>query len=289
MLTYNAYILLFINELSTIYPIKQAQNMAYWTLESVCGFSKIQIQTNKNNLIDAEKTQKLINIIQELKLHTPIQYVLGSTLFYELLIKVNKSVLIPRPETEELVYFALTDIKNNNLHSPQLTIIDIGTGSGCIALALKNKLPLANITAIDVSEEALLVAKQNAQNLNLSVNFIHIDIQNPLNWHKLPNYQVIISNPPYICPSEKIQMQPNVVNFEPHLALFTPTKQPLYFYHLIANFAAHKLLPMGYIYLEINENFAQQTLKLFINNGLNAELIKDMQQKDRIIKAYKPL
>lgn len=244
----------------------------------------IEFISKKNNtlVLDLiqEEQEAFNNYINQLKKGIPIQYVLGEADFYQLKFKVNEHVLIPRPETEELVYLILQDAKINQPKS----IIDIGTGSGCIPITLKKHLPNTAINAIDVSETAIAVAKENALKNKVEIDFTIADALHlePKNFQK---FDVIVSNPPYIALSEMEDMEANVTKHEPHLALFVEDENPLIFYQKIADFALTNLQQNGVLYFEINQALAQETQKLLEQKGFITEIIKDINQNDRMIKA----
>ena len=212
----------------------------------------------------------------------------GSTEFYGCKIRVNESVLIPRPETEELVELIVKEVRDKDQGASEINILDIGTGSGCIAVSLKKKLPCANIFAFDISEDALTVAKTNGILNQTKINFIQADI-----FSLIPNsrkekgvYDIIVSNPPYVRASEKGKMDKNVLDYEPHLALFVKDDDALVFYEAIASFALHNLAPNGMLYFEINEALGNEVKALLNEKGFkNAEIKKDMSGKDRIATA----
>lgn len=223
-------------------------------------------------------------IVHRLLENEPFQYIIGETVFYNLPIQVNKSVLIPRPETEELVH----EIKHFFTKNPPEKIGDICTGSGCIALALKHLFPQANVIGTDVSIEALKVATHNANQLNLEVNFIENDILND----SLPKdgvlFDVMVSNPPYITENEKNEMMPNVLDFEPHIALFVPNEDALLFYRVIAQKALNNLKKGGLLAFELNAQFANETKAMLEDLGyLNVVIKKDLQGKNRMLFAHK--
>jgi release factor glutamine methyltransferase len=235
--------------------------------------------------ITLQQIEKLSNILTRLQTGEPVQYILGHTEFYGLIFKVNPSVLIPRPETEELVEWVLNS-KVKNQKSKVTTILDIGTGSGCIAISLKKNLPEAKVSAIDISTDALQTAKQNAELNEVDVNFIHQDILNINPEIEIPNSEIIISNPPYVTLHAKTRMHTNVTDFEPHTALFVPENDPLIFYKAIADFAIENLIPNGLLFFEINENLGKKTVAMLESKGFkNVELRTDMSGRDRMIKA----
>lgn len=268
-----------IEQISIVYDSNEAANIANLIIEHICGFKKFERITHKNNLLQENQIEQLNNIIHQLVEHKPIQYILGEAWFYEEKFIVNEHVLIPRPETEELVELVA------NCQLPIKSILDIGTGSGCIPITLKKKLPNASITALDVSVHALAVAKQNAKNLNAQVTFIELDFLNEDNWHVLNCYDIIVSNPPYIKQSESNTMNQNVLDYEPSIALFVNDDDALIFYRKIALFGKTHLNTNGKIFVEINERLGNETLALFESYGYNAILKKDMQQKNRMIIA----
>lgn len=260
------------------YGDHEAANIADLVMENVTGWKRIDRVVNKEVKCSAAMEEQLEQYIDELAAHKPVQYVLHEAWFAGMKLYVNEHVLIPRPETEELADIAVKESVNKSL-----TIIDIGTGSGCIAIQIKRKLPGAGVYAIDVSEEALKVAEKNAIENNAQVNFILSDILDEKKWTGLPSFDLIVSNPPYIPVTEKNKMHDNVTKYEPHLALFVPNEDALIFYKAIAHFAKKKLLPEGKIFVEIHETFAMEVAEVF--NSFQTEIIKDMQGKDRIIKA----
>lgn len=265
-------------ELAELYSETELQGFIRLIFESVCGWSYTEQILNKGEKLDAQKTQKIEAIIQGLKMHEPIQYILGETEFYGLNLKVTSSVLIPRPETEELVQWI---IENNSIDSPR--ILDIGSGSGCIALALKNQIKDASVSGADISEDALEVAKQNAHLNKLEVNFLLADI---LNWenYNWEMFDIIVSNPPYVREIDKQKMHTNVLEHEPKNALFVSDENPLVFYRRIVRFAQKYLLKGGTLFFEINEYLSDEMFKLLMDNEFkNIELRKDINSKNRMI------
>jgi release factor glutamine methyltransferase len=232
-----------------------------------------------NQELSVAQLKDLNQFTTQLLAHHPIQYVLGEADFYLLKFKVNSNVLIPRPETEELVYLIIQEQKNKPVN-----ILDIGTGSGCIPIALKKNLPLAQLIAIDISNEALALAEKNATSNRVEVTFYKADALNlqSSNW---PQFDVIVSNPPYIAQSEMEIMDENVKAHEPHLALFVNDDEPLIFYDKIGDFALTNLKSGGMLYFEINQQLAHETANLLIKKGFQTTLIKDINQNYRILKA----
>jgi len=255
-------------QLYHIYDQQEAGNIADCVMEHLTGWKKIERMLNKGVKMSPAMEAQLEKYTAALANHTPVQYVLHEAWFCGLKLYVDENVLIPRPETEELVEW----IVGNNQHK-NVSILDIGTGSGCIAIALKKKLPGAHVYACDISEKALQVATKNAEQNNTDIKFIHADILH--NAEKLPSVDIIVSNPPYIPVSEKKEMNKNVVDHEPHLALFVEDSDPLIFYRAIKNINA------SVYYFETHENLATEVAALFSK----AEIKKDMQGKERMIKA----
>ena len=268
------------NSLSGIYPEPEIKNISFLLIEKLTGFSRTEILINKSTVFSAEQRKQLLAFVEKLKKNVPVQYVLGETEFYGLKILVNESVLIPRPETEELVEWVI--IENNGAYSQR--ILDVGTGSGCIALALKHELPSAEITAFDISAKALETAKNNAEQNNLNIDFAQINIIEENDFSE--KWDVIVSNPPYIPEKEKINMHKNVLLHEPALALFVPDEAPLLFYEKIAYFAFKHLNENGKLYFEIHFDSGEKIVELLQNlNFKNIEIRKDIAGKDRMVKA----
>ena len=273
----------FFSALTEIYPETEIQSFFNILVEFRLKLSRIKVALNPDYEINTADLKFLQEALAGLKKHRPIQYIIGETEFYGLLFKVNEHVLIPRPETEELVSWIIENskLKTQNL---KLKILDIGTGSGCIPISLAKNLPNANLSTIDISSEALKTAKINAQLNDVSVHFIEKDI---LNTHNLPEtYNIIVSNPPYVRELEKEQMHNNVLANEPHLALFVKDLNPLLFYDKIADLAKSHLTKNGYLYFEINQYLGKETIELLRSKGFkNIELRKDIFGADRMIKA----
>jgi len=286
----------FNTDLNSLYPEDEAQALFLLTLHHLLGLNRADYLLKKEQDISITDISKFESVLKELKTGKPIQYIIGEAHFYGLTLKVNESVLIPRPETEELVEWMLKSVAscelqvmgfNPTTHNPQLTtILDIGTGSGCIAIALKKNLPNTAVYALDIAADSLEIAKQNAELNKVHVEFIHQDILTPSISHLPSSISIIVSNPPYITEHEKSEMHSNVLSHEPHRALFVSNEKPLLFYEAIANFALKNLQQNGLLFFEINENLGQQAVSLLKDKGFkNIELKKDMQGKDRMIKA----
>ena len=259
---------------------RERQHIIYWCLEKVLSKRKIDLLLEPQQAVTPTQWQDCENIIVRLQKEEPIQYILEEAYFYDLKLKVNESVLIPRPETEELVEWIL-----ETLTLPNPMILDIGTGSACIPLALKSQCKGASVHAIEVSESALKVAQSNAESLELSIQFYQQDILNPSAWAIHPTYDVIVSNPPYIPLMEATKMTQRVIDFEPALALFTPNDDPLIFYKTIGDFAQQHLKKEGQLFFEIHEEYGSELVELLQEIGFQSiQLKKDLQNKDRMIQ-----
>ena len=276
---------LFFNEaLSAIYPKTEIDSFFFILMEEKLKLQRIDTVLKPDFLITKKNLIDLKTIVKRLQKEEPIQYIIGSTEFYGLPFLVDKNTLIPRTETEELVSWVLDEIKvltNNKI--TELSILDIGTGTGCIPISLAKNLTSLNISAIDISPEALIIAKQNAILNKVTIEFIELDI---LNAESLPQeYDVIISNPPYVRELEKEEIKNNVLENEPHLALFVADENPLIFYNKIADLAKQQLSINGMLFFEINQYLGQKTLNMLVNKGFkNIQLKKDLFGNDRMIK-----
>lgn len=273
----------FHKDLEKLYDYNEVKQLFQMTCGYCFDLSKTDLLIKKEVEVSRDAGLLFNDVLTELKKGKPIQYIIGETDFYGLTFKVNENVLIPRQETEELV-----DLIIKNHQEKELKILDIGTGSGIIPITLKSNLPNATISAIDVSENALIVAKENAQKHKVEVEFIKMDILNQQNWQQLKEFDIIVSNPPYVLQKEKELMHQNVLDFEPHLALFVENENPLLFYKIIVSFAKEKLKEKGYLYFEINEKYGKETADLLNDSGFNQiEIIKDINGKDRIVYGIK--
>jgi len=268
--------------LTAIYDEAEASNISEWVIEHLTGIKRTDRLVHKTRAINREQAEQIEHYIQRLLLHEPVQYVLNEAWFCGLKFYVNKNVLIPRPETEELVEWIITDCK---FPIDKLSILDIGTGSGCISIALKRRLGKAEVRSCDISHEAIQVAKRNAATLGVDVAFTELDFLNTEQRDKLPSFDIIVSNPPYIPMTDKKEMPSNVLDHEPGTALFVPDNDILVFYKAIADFGKKHLNKNGIIYAEINESLAEETASNFQLNGYRTELKKDMQGKMRMVKA----
>ncbi|MBE7510073.1 MAG: peptide chain release factor N(5)-glutamine methyltransferase [Bacteroidia bacterium] len=259
-------------ELSTVYDREESMAIARYVSDYMAESKML------NPDAEVEQSEKiwLEEVLSRLKKSEPVQYVLGFAYFMGNRYVVNKDVLIPRPETEELLELVYKKSERGSF-----TAIDIGTGSGCIAVELSKKYPKARVYAVDVSERALAVASENSKNQNVQINFVSDDILHPA-MEKYPIFDLIVSNPPYIASEEKEFMHANVLNFEPHLALFA--SNPLEFYEAIVRFAEKKLKSDGKIFLEINPVYAESTLEIYQRTGFSdIELVKDITGKQRFL------
>lgn len=270
-------------QLSGLYDSREAANIADMVMEHITGYQKTNRIIHKNIPLDIQQQAQLQKCNEELLQHKPIQYVLQKAWFYGMKFFVNESVLIPRPETEELIDWITSEINNKNI--PVHTVLDIGSGSGCIPIALKKKNPGISISSMDISKDALVVAKKNANDLGAEINFFEFDFLNESRWPELSAFDFIVSNPPYIKRSESKDMRKNVTDFEPHIALFVPDSDPLIFYKKLAAFGKKHLVEDGKIFAEINENSGKEVTDLFTNENYRVELKKDIHGKDRMLKA----
>ena len=287
----------FLQALSSLYDEKEVESFFYLTLEKLHQKKRIDLALQPDLSMDETQLSQWETVLAELKNYKPIQYILGETEFYGLTFLVNENVLIPRPETEELVELILDDLSlRTQSRSQNVTILDIGTGSGCIPISLKKNLPSAEVFAIDVSVNALEVAQKNAEINGVEVNFIQTDILKVNDLKKLPtsnfqlpaSFDIIVSNPPYVRNLEKAEINPNVLEFEPHLALFVEDNDALLFYRKITELAKNHLSENGKLYFEINQYLGKETVALVESYGFkNVQLIKDIYGNDRMISAEK--
>ena len=275
-----------VHTLGPRYGKREAATIADWAMEKLTGHKKLDRLVRKTESLQPEAATNWQKYHDELLAGRPVQYVLGESWFGGLRFYVDERVLIPRPETEELVEWVAGET-NNTPHpdaGPGLTILDVGTGSGCIAIPLARKLQTATIHAIDLSTDALAVAAQNAANLHARVDFRQLDFLDMAQWQNLPETQYVVSNPPYIPLDEKDTMDPHVVNAEPALALFVPDNDALVFYRALGEFTS--LRPGSTLYAEIHESLANAVRELLLSLGaLEVMVRKDMQGKDRMVKA----
>jgi len=270
-----------VSRIVRLYPQREAENMANMLIRHYFGLSRTMQQLQIDKRLSESEMLIIEKAVKRLLTAEPIQYVVGSTEFYGLELDVSPEVLIPRPETEELVDIIIKDNRSNNVD-----ILDIGTGSGCIALALKNAYAKSRVTAIDISEKALALARKNAENLNLKVDFRQCNILDAEACSTVleKKFHIIVSNPPYVLQKERAQMADNVLKYEPPLALFVEDDDPLLFYREIMRFAERSLRPNGKLYFEINENYAEATASLFDKDTFDIpETMTDVHGKVRFL------
>jgi len=296
----------YLDQLKNIYDEREASNIADWVFENITGLKKIDRTLKKQAQLSNTTVEQLSSILAQLLQHKPVQYVLSEAWFYKMKLFVNEHVLIPRPETEELVEWIIEgvrsemydagstmyDVRNikaslSPATNQKLDILDIGTGSGCIAIALKKELSNSNILGVDVSVEALSVAKQNATSQNINIDLLQIDFLNEGNWNELPTFNIIVSNPPYIPEKEKNVLDKNVVAYEPHSALFVSNDDPFIFYKKMVEFALEHLNTRGTIYVEVHEEYASEVTAIFSKYQFTSIIKKDMYGRERMIRAQR--
>jgi release factor glutamine methyltransferase len=270
-------------QLFELYDDREAANITDWVIENITGQRRIERILYKDLPLNNAQQQQFETYTQQLLQHKPVQYVLQEAWFAGMKFFVKEGVLIPRPETEELVELVVSKSQISN-HTSQ--ILDIGTGSGCLPIALKKRLPNSDITSIDISEEAIAIALKNATDLKADITLQQLDFLDETNWQQLGTFDVIVSNPPYIKQSESNVMSKHVIDYEPSLALFVADNNALIFYEKIAAFGKTHLNPKGQIFVEINEALGNETLTKFQQNGYQTLLEKDLQGKDRMIHAW---
>ena len=281
----------FFDSLQGIQDEQEIESFFFILTEYLHNLKRVDVALNPNFKLSDAEVEKWNIILADLQQEKPIQYITGEAWFYGLQFEVNENTLIPRPETEELVEWILNSPITH--HPSPITILDIGTGTGCIPISLKANLPQANVSAIDVSEKALEVAKRNAVSNKVEINFIQTNIlevedlsqlQSPITHYPSP-YNIIVSNPPYVRNLEKEEIKKNVLDYEPHLALFVEDTDALLFYRKIAQLALKNLAPNGLLFFEINQYLGKETVELLENLGFkNIELKKDIYGNDRMIK-----
>ena len=283
-------------KLSGIYEEGEARNIASLAMEHITSFSKADRISKTGDPLSLQQQEQLKKDLDRLLQHEPIQYIMNKAWFYGMELFVDNAVLIPRPETEELVEWIINDIKASGKdvferrpmeadETTSLKILDVGSGSGCIALALKKTMPKAEVWGCDVSEKALNVARRNGSALDIRVDFQGVDFLDAAQQKSLPTVDIVVSNPPYIPFKDKEEMSPNVVAHEPHTALFVPDNDALVFYKALAQFGKHRLYKNGNLYMEIHESLGKNVVDLFHQEGYShVELRKDMQGKERMVK-----
>jgi release factor glutamine methyltransferase len=268
------------HQLSNVYDALELNSIVNILIEEVTGWDALHQNIHKNDALEKSHTDQLTQYVEKLLTGKPLQYIIGKAWFMGKAFMVNEAVLIPRPETEELVEWI---VEYAQIINKPLSILDIGTGSGCIPISLKQAIPNASITAIDISKEALAVAQQNAAAHNTSIEWIELDILQTK--HLKEQYDIIVSNPPYIPLREKPNMQSQVIDHEPLIALFVPDQYPLIFYSKIAHIGKSALKPNGQLFFEIHYDQGEAILALLNEMGYHAELRQDIYGKDRMVRA----
>ncbi|RZM13015.1 MAG: peptide chain release factor N(5)-glutamine methyltransferase [Pedobacter sp.] len=270
----------FLTKLTPLYDAVESESFFHIALENLKGWKRVDLAMNPDEVMHSDEIEKWNDVLAQLEKYQPIQYIFGKAHFYGLEFEVNQHTLIPRPETEELVHWIISEIKS----SGKIKILDIGTGSGCIAISLAKNLPDAEVFAIDVSPDALDIARKNAVTNNVNVTFLEQDI---LTTESLDSkFDVIVSNPPYVRNLEKVEINKNVLEYEPHLALFVDDNDALLFYRKIALLTKAGLNPEGKLYFEINQYLGTEMLELLEDMQFaNIELRKDIYGNDRMTAA----
>jgi release factor glutamine methyltransferase len=286
-------------QLYHIYDDREAQSIADWVMEHLTEWKKIDRIINKKVKLSQRQEKELRQITEQLLAHKPVHYILHQAWFHGMKLYVDENVLIPRPETEELVEWVLEasgewrvgngkeklEVGGWRLEvGGKIKILDVGTGSGCIPVALKKKLPEAIVYACDISEGALKVAARNAEEQGADIKLLQIDFLKPEERTQLPSFDIIVSNPPYIATHEKAEIDKHVIEYEPHAALFVPDDDSLIFYEHLANFAKTHLDPHGFMMMEIHYQKGEAVKKLFESKGYSVEVRKDMHGNDRMVK-----
>jgi release factor glutamine methyltransferase len=264
------------------YDEKEADSLLFMLIEEFAGISKALVLSEPERTISESELLKIHFAVKDLNSFKPIQYILAKTEFYGLKLEVNPCVLIPRPETEELVELIIRE----NQTRKNIRVIDVGTGSGCIAIAIKKKLPDITLVAVDISEQAIRTASKNAIQNNTTIEFKVVNFLDKGTWSGLEWFDIIVSNPPYVRVSEKEFMKKNVLNYEPEEALFVDDKNPLIYYKAIAEFACQNLMKSVKVYCEINQYLGKDVMTLFSEAGFeDVVIVKDLFGNDRFLKA----
>jgi release factor glutamine methyltransferase len=272
----------FLVELQTVYDLSEATVITDWVFENVANIKKADLIKNPLQTIPPAILKKLALKQEELLQHKPVQYVMGNTTFYNMQFQVSNKVLIPRPETEELTNMVINSYR---FEQKQVSFLDIGTGSGCIAVAIKRNLPSAKVIALEISEDALEIARANAISNKTNIQCTLFDFLDESRWPELMLFDAIVSNPPYIPLKEKSSLDKNVVDFEPHSALFVPDNQPLLFYEKIAKFGRSHLNYNGKVFVETHEDYTNDVAKLFSEAYQQVIVKKDLFGKERMVIA----
>ena len=284
-MTLKEFKIFFSNELADVYPKTEVDTFFFLLIEEKLNLQRVDTVLQPDFIIADNQLLELKNILKRLQKEEPIQYILGNTEFFGLPFQVNEHTLIPRPETEELVEWILDEVKQLQiLTNHKLKILDIGTGTGCIPITLAKNLKNVEVSAIDVSKKALKIAQQNALLNNVEIHFLEVDI---LKVNQLPKqYDIIVSNPPYVRELEKVEIKNNVLQNEPHLALFVDDENPLIFYKKITDLAKQYLTTNGLLFFEINQYLGKETLAMILEKGFQNNILKkDLLGNDRLVKA----
>lgn len=270
----------YLGRLKKIYPEQEAKTLLEILFEDLLDISRVEMLTGPRERLSESEMLTIHFAVSDLLKNRPVQHIIGKAEFFGLILQVDHNVLIPRSETEELVAWILDE----TVQKSGLRVLDIGTGSGAIALALKNERPEWDVWALENSDKALEAARKNARNYNLQIHFLQTDILDEISREKLSAFDIIVSNPPYVTESDKAEMQPNVLDFEPAEALYVPDENPLLYYRVISNFAVKNLRKQGKIFLEINEKFGSEMIQLLEDHGfVNIILRKDLRDRHRMI------
>jgi len=276
------------NSLKGLYPDVEIATFVYLLLEEYAGISKVTLALEPERVVTNEVIDQINKAVYRLKDFEPIQYILGKTGFYGLSFLVNKKVLIPRPETEELVDWLIKDIGEVSGQQEMLRILDIGTGSGCIAISLRKNIENSVVTAIDISKEALEIAEKNAAFNGVDIKFKELDVFDEAEISKFGKFDLIVSNPPYVLESQQAEMQPNVLNYEPYGALYVSDDEPLRYYEQILKAAETILEPRGKVYFEINEKLGHEMIALLKDLNYSGIILKaDIHERNRMIRGSK--
>ena len=275
---------LFQKKLAELYDTNEIAQFIYILFEEWKGWTKSRFHLNFYEFLTNEEELRFHEALNDLYRYKPIQYIIGHVQFNELDLLVNSDVLIPRPETEELVHLIIGENAHRKFET--FSVLDIGTGSGCIGLSMKKYFKYSEVALMDISDRSLGLARQNAGRNNCNIEVLQSDILNKSQWHEFQSYNMIISNPPYVLNEEKVQMHQNILNYEPHDALFVPDETPLLFYEAIAEFSFNHLIKPGLLYFEINERFGHEIKEILLKKGFErVDLFKDFKGKDRFIRA----
>jgi len=278
-----------LDAINKIYDDRESAAISDWVMEYITGWKRLERIVNKKEMLSASQVQQLEQITSQLLAHRPVQYILHEAWFHGIKMYVDENVLIPRPETEELVEWAIgvVDGWQKTIDRKKLRVLDVGTGSGCIPIALKKERPALEVYACDISDGALTVARKNATLQKVEIEFKRLDFLNEESRSALPFFDVIISNPPYISTIEKSSIDKHVIEYEPHLALFVPENDSLIFYRHLADFAKTHLAEGGNMLMEIHYEKGIDVKRVLNERGFASEIKKDMNGNDRMVRAWK--